>query len=100
MLIEHGLLPGKTLCPDEPGMENSSSIIPDDMRMNPNCPCHSRTCPLHGYCKYCIQHHAELSRELTAIGEGEHAHFHNCKQARIDAQKAQEAARQKEGGEE
>ena len=49
MLIEHGLIPGQTLCPDEPGMENSSSIIPDTQRMNPNCPCQARTCPLHGF---------------------------------------------------
>ena len=79
MLIEHGLIPGQTLCPDEPGMENSSSIIPEDLKMNPNCTCPTRTCPLHGFCKYCSQHHAELSRALACCGLGEHAHYHHCK---------------------
>ncbi len=80
MLIEHGLIPGHTLNPDQPGMENSSSIIPDDQKMNPNCTCPVRTCPLHGYCGYCSQHHAELSRALTAMGMGQYAHYHHCKQ--------------------
>ena len=75
MLIEHGLIPGHTLTPDEPGMENSASIIPDDQKMNPNCVCPTRTCPLHGFCQYCAQHHAELNRALEAMGLGEHCHF-------------------------
>lgn len=83
MLIEHGLIPGHTLCPDQPGMENSSSIIPDDQKMNPNCVCPTRTCPLHGYCQYCAQHHAELSRALGVLGLGEHCHFHHCKQDKL-----------------
>lgn len=80
MLIEHGLIPGHTLCPDQPGMENSSTIIPEQLRMNPNCPCPTRTCPLHGFCDYCSQHHAELNRALGVLGLGEHCHFHHCKQ--------------------
>ena len=83
MLIEHGLIPGHTLTPDEPGMENSASIIPDDQKMNPNCVCPTRTCPLHGFCQYCAQHHAELNRALEAMGLGEHCHFHHCKQDRM-----------------
>ena len=79
MLIEHGLIPGQTLCPDEPGMENSSSIIPDTQRMTPNCPCEARTCPLHGFCEYCVQHHAELNRALPCFDLGEHCHFQHCK---------------------
>ena len=82
-LIEHGLIPGHTLTPDEPGMENSASIIPDDQKMNPNCVCPTRTCPLHGFCQYCAQHHAELNRALEAMGLGEHCHFHHCKQDRM-----------------
>ena len=80
MLIEHGLIPGHTLTPDQPGMENSSSIIPDLQRMNPRCVCPTRTCPLHGFCEYCSQHHAELNRALAVMGLGEHCHFHHCKQ--------------------
>lgn len=83
MLIEHGLIPGYTLCPDEPGMENSSSIIPDMQRMNPACDCPSRTCPLHGFCEYCVQHHEELNRALCAMDLDEHCHYHHCKQDRM-----------------
>lgn len=83
MLIEHGLIPGHTLCPDQPGMENSSTIIPDHQKMNPNCVCPTRTCPLHGFCEYCAQHHAELSRALGEMGLGEHCHFHHCKQDKL-----------------
>ncbi len=97
MLIEHGLIPGCTLCPDQPGMENSSSIIPDLQKMNPNCVCPTRTCPLHGFCQYCVQHHEELSRALGQMGLGEHCHFHHCKQdimvERYGAEKAAEMAR-------
>lgn len=64
-------------------MENSASIIPDDQKMNPNCVCPTRTCPLHGFCQYCAQHHAELNRALEAMGLGEHCHFHHCKQDRM-----------------
>ncbi len=97
MLIEHGLIPGHTLCPDEPGMENSSTIIPEELRMNPNCPCPTRTCPLHGFCDYCSQHHAELNRALGVLGLGEHCHFHHCKQdfyvEKFGAEKTNEMAR-------
>ena len=85
MLIEHGLIPGHTLCPDQPGMENSSSIIPDNQKMNPNCVCPTRTCPLHGFCQYCAQHHAELSRALGVLGMGQYCHFHHCKQDKLEA---------------
>ena len=33
MQIEHGLIA------DKPGLEESYTIIPDTMRMNPRCPC-------------------------------------------------------------
>jgi len=75
MLIEHGLIPGKTLFPGEPGMEDSASIIPEDLRMNPYCPCRKRTCPLHGFCKYCARHHEELNRELAPMGIAGHAPY-------------------------
>mgnify|MGYP004631778641 CR=1 FL=1 len=93
MLIEHGLIPGHTLSPNEPGMENSSSIIPEDLRMNPNCPCPTRTCPLHGFCDYCSQHHAELNRALGVLGLGEHCHFHHCKQDVLAERYGEEEAR-------
>lgn len=91
MLIEHGLIPGHTLCPDQPGMENSSSIIPDTQKMNPNCTCPTRTCPLHGFCQYCAQHHEELSRALGVMGLGEHCHFHHCKQDIMEERYGHEA---------
>lgn len=92
MLIEHGLIPGHTLCPDQPGMENSSTIIPDHQKMNPNCVCPTRTCPLHGFCEYCAQHHAELNRALTQMGLGEYCHFHHCKQDKMIERFGPEAA--------
>lgn len=92
MLIEHGLIPGRTLCPDQPGMENSSSIIPDTQKMNPNCPCMARTCPLHGFCQFCAQHHEELNRALSQMGLGEHCHFHHCKQDLMVERHGEEAA--------
>lgn len=98
MLIEHGLIPGHTLTPDQPGMENSSTIIPDLQKMNPNCVCPTRTCPLHGFCQYCVQHHEELNRALCQMSLGKHCHFHHCKQdimvERFGAEKASEMARQ------
>jgi len=92
MLIEHGLIPGHTLCPDQPGMENSSSIIPDLQKMNPYCVCPTRTCPLHGFCQYCAHHHEELNRALSQMGLGEHCHFHHCKQDLLAEQIGAEAA--------
>ena len=92
MLIEHGLIPGHTLCPDQPGMENSSSIIPDTQKMNPNCVCPTRTCPLHGFCQFCAQHHEELNRALSEMGLGEHCHFHHCKQDLMAERYGSEAA--------
>ena len=100
MLIEHGLIPGHTLTPDQPGMENSSSIIPDHQRMNPDCSCPTRTCPLHGFCQYCAQHHEELNRALSQMGLGEHCHFHHCRQALLSEQIGSEeaAAKAREAG--
>lgn len=91
MLIEHGLIPGYTLTPDEPGMENSSTIIPEGQRMNPECDCMQRTCPLHGFCEYCVQHHEELNRALCAMNLEEHCHFHHCKQHKMAAKYGSEA---------
>ena len=59
MQIEHGLIPEK------PGMEESYTIIPDDMRMCPTCPCPTRTCPNHGFCQYCVRHHAHIDVMLA-----------------------------------
>lgn len=64
MQIEHGLIPEK------PGMEESYTIIPDDMRMCPTCPCPTRTCPNHGFCRYCQAHHAHIDMMLAERGIG------------------------------
>lgn len=63
MQIEYGLLP------EEPGMEESYTIIPEDLKMNPNCPCPTRTCPNHGFCQYCVPHHEKISRRLAEMGQ-------------------------------
>ena len=98
MLIEHGFAIGDLPhpFPDEPGMEYGGTIIPDGQKMNPNCVCTTRTCPLHGFCEYCVQHHREINRLLTCVGAEEHCHFHHCKQEllteRIGAEAATERA--------
>lgn len=63
MQIEHGLIPEK------PGMEESYAIIPDMARMNPRCPCLTRTCPNHGFCRYCKRHHEHIDRLLAESGK-------------------------------
>ena len=84
MQIEYGLLK------KEPGMEESYTIIPEDLRMNPNCPCPTRTCPNHGFCKYCIPHHEKINRHLKEIGMEEHCHPQFCKRAEyLDAKKGE-----------
>lgn len=62
MQIEHSLIPEK------PGMEESYTIIPDTARMNPKCPCLTRTCPNHGFCQYCKRHHDHIDRMLAEKG--------------------------------
>jgi hypothetical protein len=48
--------------------------------MDPECPCTTRTCPQHGFCKYCVAHHREINDRIAkktgGVGQG-HAHF--CK---------------------
>jgi hypothetical protein len=62
MRLEHGLIP------EEPGMEEVYTIIPDTQRMNPTCGCPARTCPNHGFCKYCLTHHMYIDRMLAERG--------------------------------
>ena len=69
MQIEYGLLR------EEPGMEESYTIIPEDLKMNPNCPCPTRSCPNHGFCKYCIPHHEKINRMLAEKGIEGHLQF-------------------------
>ncbi len=64
--------------PEEPGIDIMYSIIPEDLRMNPKCPCKARTCPNHGYCFYCTRHHAEINRMLIAEGHPELVHGPAC----------------------
>jgi len=64
MQIERGKIP------ECPGMEVSYTIIPEDMRMNPKCPCPTRTCPNHGFCKYCFKHHERIDRLRAEHGVG------------------------------
>lgn len=44
----------------EPGLEITETFIEEELRYNPECPCPTRTCPQHGFCKICVQHHREL----------------------------------------
>ncbi len=65
--------------PLEPGIDIMYTIIEEDMRMNPYCPCEARTCPNHGFCKYCVPHHQEINRMLIAEGHPEAIHGPHCK---------------------
>ena len=56
MIIEHGMRP------DVPGLEVTETLIEEDLRYNPECPCQTRTCPQHGFCKYCVEHHANFAK--------------------------------------
>ena len=59
--------------PNIPGLEIVETLIEEDVRHNPNCPCKTRTCPQHGFCKYCIQHHCELAEMMTRMmGDAPH----------------------------
>mgnify|MGYP004703318875 FL=1 len=52
------------------------------MRMNPRCPCLTRTCPNHGFCQYCKKHHAHIDVMLKEIGmepEGPFCQRPECK---------------------
>ena len=62
MLIDCGLVK------EIPGMVEAYTIIPEDMKMNPNCPCQTRCCPNHGFCAYCLTHHKELNQEFREMG--------------------------------
>lgn len=64
--------------PVEPGIDIMYTIIGEDMRMNPYCPCQSRTCPNHGFCLYCKEHHDEINRMLCASGQPEKVHGPAC----------------------
>ncbi len=73
MRIEYGVIP------DEPGMEESYTIIPEELKYNPYCPCPTRTCPNHGFCKYCVPHHVDVNKMLVEKGLGERAHPQFCR---------------------
>jgi len=66
MQIEYWLLP------DEPGMEEAYTIVGEEMKMSPDCPCPTRACPNHGFCKYCILHHKKIDQILAEIGKQPH----------------------------
>ena len=92
MQIEYGLIP------EEPGMEESYTIIPEEFKMNPNCPCPTRTCPNHGFCRYCVPHHEKINRRLVEMGLAEHAHPQFCRREEYLEEK-RKAAENKEGRE-
>ncbi len=54
----------------EPGLEITETYIEEDLRYNPECPCPTRTCPQHGFCKICVRHH----RELCQVNGNEEPH--------------------------
>lgn len=79
MQIEHGKIP------EYPGLEESYTIIPDNMRMNPKCPCLTRTCPNHGFCQYCLHHHEMIDRLRAEHGVGPEGVFCKREECRHEA---------------
>ncbi len=77
--------------PDCPGMEEAYSIVPENIRMNPNCPCETRTCPHHGFCAMCVQHHKDIDTLLEADGKPGHGTM-------CDRIRARKKAEQEKGG--
>lgn len=74
-----------------PGMEEAYSIVPETMKMNPNCPCEARTCPHHGFCAMCVRHHKDVDALL--VSEGKHPHGSYCARLRAARRQAEEAQR-------
>lgn len=62
MLKEYGPVEGI------PGMESSETYIEEETKYNPNCPCGTRTCPQHGFCKECIAHHEWVKKKMASHG--------------------------------
>lgn len=52
--------------PNAPGLEIMETLIEEDLRYNPECPCRARTCPQHGFCKYCVEHHKQVLAVLAS----------------------------------
>ena len=40
--------------------------IPEDQRMNPECPCRTRGCEYHGFCKLCVAKHQRPAAKRPA----------------------------------
>ena len=59
--------------PNVPGLEITENFVEEDLRYNPNCPCRTRSCSQHGFCKLCTQHHRELAALFERLGETEEA---------------------------
>ena len=62
MFIEYGLIS------EESGMERVYTVIPENLRFCPTCPCATRTCPNHGFCMYCKKHHEAIDCILEEKG--------------------------------
>ncbi len=53
----------------KPGLKEDYSIVEENARMNPKCPCQTRTCPCHGFCAMCIQHHRDVDEIAASAGK-------------------------------
>ena len=82
--------------PEHIGIDYMFTIIPEELRMAPDCKCPARTCPNHGFCYYCKQHHDEINRMIVAEGHPEAVHGCSCQHGHIDAHEYQKL---KEAGE-
>ncbi len=58
----HGMVEG------QPGMFDSETYIEEDVKYKEGCPCRTRTCPQHGFCRECVLHHKEVSAHLAEMG--------------------------------
>ncbi len=58
--------------PDMPGLEEVYTIMPEEAKCNPRCPCQARTCPNHGFCQYCVAHHEDIDCIRVSLGREPH----------------------------
>lgn len=53
----------------KPGLKEDYSIVEENLKMNPECPCLTRTCPNHGFCIMCVRHHKDVDEIGAQVGK-------------------------------
>lgn len=37
-------------------------VVPENQRVNPECPCRTRGCHYHGFCRLCVDKHRNMNK--------------------------------------